>query len=151
MAHQSMLFVTKVQHGKEADLRRMLNESNMADQLLQQSNINSLKAYVGGGYFVLQFEYEGEDFTRVWNSFVNMQEAQNFQSQLAECVEGGFNLGQSMAPGDMPLAAFAASWPKQQDTGELGGSPMMREKPGNEHLPRKEGIPSSQHAADKNS
>jgi hypothetical protein len=149
VTHKSLLFVGNVKHGKEADLRRKLNESNQPVQLLENSSLEGLSVYVGGGHFVIKFDYEGEDFTEVWNSFVRQSHVQRFAGEIAPFVEGNLSFGNNPLPGDLPLASLVASWPYQPEQGEIAGSPVMREKPGDEHLPKKEGIPSSQNAGER--
>jgi len=148
LGQSSILYIARIRHGKEAELRETLYRSNLPEDLIDKSQLEGIQAFVGSGYFVVEFDYEGEDFTTIWNSFVNLPQVQQLATELQPFLENELNLGQVPSTGDLPLAAFALSWPKNYRKEIVSGSPIMRENPGNTHLPRKEGIPTSEHAGE---
>lgn len=146
MGKSSILYIAKVRRGKEAELRETLYRSNLPEELIEKSELEGLGVFVGSGYFVVEFDYEGEDFTSIWNSFVNLPQIQQLATELQPFLENELNLGQIPSTGELPLAAFAMSWPKNYRKEIVSGSPIMRQNPGTAHLPYKEGVPTSEHA-----
>lgn len=101
-------YVARVKHDKESELRYHLDKS-VPTPALKQIGIQSLDAYVGSGYCVFVFEYDG-DFQEIIDRFLDSKEINEFRQKLIHVLEDFPAPGVEPSTAQMPLAGEAYHW-----------------------------------------
>ena len=122
-----LLVIGRVKPGKETKLRE--TQAQFPHDAANEAGIEAIEAYIGSGFYVVQFEIGRDDIQHVLATFFNDDRVRRFRADLEAIVDGlpgpdyrfgpadQFHLGDEgeTSPtvyntGDLPFAASMYRW-----------------------------------------